>query len=123
MPFDLQTRLLRVLSDGQFYRVGGHAAVKAHVRVIAATHQNLEQRVKEGGFREDLFHRLNVIRLRCPRCASGTRTCPCSRATFCSKARVSWGWSPSAFRMQRWRGWSSLRFRATCGSWRTSATG
>ncbi|KRB41806.1 nitrogen regulation protein NR(I) [Acidovorax sp. Root70] len=66
MPFDLQTRLLRVLSDGQFYRVGGHAAVKAHVRVIAATHQNLEHRVKEGGFREDLFHRLNVIRLRLP---------------------------------------------------------
>ncbi len=66
MPFDLQTRLLRVLSDGQFYRVGGHSCVKAHVRVIAATHQNLEQRVKEGGFREDLFHRLNVIRLRLP---------------------------------------------------------
>ncbi len=66
MPFDLQTRLLRVLSDGQFYRVGGHAAVKAHVRVIAATHQDLEKRVKNGGFREDLFHRLNVIRLRLP---------------------------------------------------------
>jgi len=66
MPFDLQTRLLRVLSDGHFYRVGGHSAVKAHVRVIAATHQNLEQRVKEGSFREDLFHRLNVIRLRLP---------------------------------------------------------
>jgi len=66
MPFDLQTRLLRVLSDGHFYRVGGHSAVKAHVRVIAATHQNLEQRVKEGAFREDLFHRLNVIRLRLP---------------------------------------------------------
>mgnify|MGYP001005755334 CR=1 FL=1 len=66
MPFDLQTRLLRVLSDGHFYRVGGHSAVKTQVRVIAATHQNLEQRVKEGGFREDLFHRLNVIRLRLP---------------------------------------------------------
>ncbi|MBL8389915.1 MAG: nitrogen regulation protein NR(I) [Hydrogenophaga sp.] len=66
MPFDLQTRLLRVLSDGHFYRVGGHSAVKANVRVIAATHQNLEQRVKEGAFREDLFHRLNVIRLRLP---------------------------------------------------------
>ena len=66
MPFDLQTRLLRVLSDGHFYRVGGHSAVKANVRVIAATHQNLEQRVKEGIFREDLFHRLNVIRLRLP---------------------------------------------------------
>lgn len=66
MPFDLQTRLLRVLSDGHFYRVGGHNAVKANVRVIAATHQDLEQRVKDGGFREDLFHRLNVIRLRLP---------------------------------------------------------
>ncbi|MDM0113524.1 nitrogen regulation protein NR(I) [Variovorax sp. J22R133] len=66
MPFDLQTRLLRVLSDGHFYRVGGHNAVKANVRVIAATHQDLEQRVKVGGFREDLFHRLNVIRLRLP---------------------------------------------------------
>jgi len=66
MPFDLQTRLLRVLSDGQFYRVGGHAPLKSNVRVIAATHQNLEQRVKDGSFREDLFHRLNVIRLRLP---------------------------------------------------------
>ncbi|HET9822768.1 MAG TPA: nitrogen regulation protein NR(I) [Burkholderiaceae bacterium] len=66
MPFDLQTRLLRVLSDGQFYRVGGHQPLKANVRVIAATHQNLEQRVRDGAFREDLFHRLNVIRLRLP---------------------------------------------------------
>jgi two-component system nitrogen regulation response regulator GlnG len=66
MPFDLQTRLLRVLSDGHFYRVGGHQPLKANVRVIAATHQNLEQRVEEGLFREDLYHRLNVIRLRLP---------------------------------------------------------
>jgi len=66
MPFDLQTRLLRVLSDGQFYRVGGHNPMKSNVRVIAATHQNLEDRVKLGAFREDLFHRLNVIRLRLP---------------------------------------------------------
>lgn len=66
MPFDLQTRLLRVLSDGNFYRVGGHNPLRANVRVIAATHQNLETRVKEGLFREDLFHRLNVIRLRLP---------------------------------------------------------
>ena len=66
MPFDLQTRLLRVLSDGHFYRVGGHSAVKTNVRVIAATHQDLEQRVRDGAFREDLFHRLNVIRLRLP---------------------------------------------------------
>ena len=66
MPFDLQTRLLRVLSDGQFYRVGGHHPLKSNVRVIAATHQNLEERVRQGAFREDLFHRLNVIRLRLP---------------------------------------------------------
>ena len=66
MPFDLQTRLLRVLSDGQFYRVGGHQPRKSNVRVIAATHQNLEDRVRQGVFREDLFHRLNVIRLRLP---------------------------------------------------------
>jgi len=66
MPFDLQTRLLRVLSDGQFYRVGGHQPLKTNVRVIAATHQNLEDRVRQGVFREDLFHRLNVIRLRLP---------------------------------------------------------
>tara|TARA_B110000208_G_scaffold190828_1_gene255794 strand:- start:33 stop:1421 length:1389 start_codon:yes stop_codon:yes gene_type:complete len=66
MPAELQTRLLRVLSDGQFYRVGGHQPIKVNVRVIAATHQNLEERVKQGLFREDLFHRLNVIRLRLP---------------------------------------------------------
>ena len=63
MPSELQTRLLRVLSDGHYYRVGGHSPIKANVRVIAATHQNLEARVKEGLFREDLFHRLNVIRI------------------------------------------------------------
>ncbi len=66
MPADLQTRLLRVLSDGQFYRVGGHQPIKVNVRIIAATHQDLEERVKIGLFREDLFHRLNVIRLRLP---------------------------------------------------------
>jgi two-component system nitrogen regulation response regulator GlnG len=66
MPAELQTRLLRVLSDGSFYRVGGHQQIKVNVRVIAATHQNLEQRVRDGAFREDLYHRLNVIRLRLP---------------------------------------------------------
>ncbi len=66
MPSDLQTRLLRVLSDGNFYRVGGHQPIKANVRIITATHQNLDERVKQGLFREDLFHRLNVIRLRLP---------------------------------------------------------
>jgi two-component system nitrogen regulation response regulator GlnG len=66
MPADLQVRLLRVLADGEYYRVGGHAPMKANVRVIAATHQNLEERVRQGLFREDLMHRLNVVRLRLP---------------------------------------------------------
>jgi two-component system nitrogen regulation response regulator GlnG len=66
MPAELQTRLLRVLADGEFYRVGGHTPTKVDVRIIAATHQDLEQRVKEGQFREDLFHRLNVIRVHMP---------------------------------------------------------
>jgi len=66
MPAELQTRLLRVLSDGTFYRVGGHQPIRANVRVIAATHQDLDARVREGLFRDDLYHRLNVIRLRLP---------------------------------------------------------
>jgi two-component system nitrogen regulation response regulator GlnG len=66
MPAELQTRLLRVLSDGYFYRIGGHQAIKANVRIIAATNKNLEEMVRDGGFREDLYHRLNVIRLRLP---------------------------------------------------------
>lgn len=66
MPLDIQTRLLRVLADGQFYRVGGHSPIKVDVRIIAATHQNLEERVNSGEFREDLFHRLNVIRIHIP---------------------------------------------------------
>ncbi|HCH02233.1 MAG TPA: nitrogen regulation protein NR(I) [Vibrio sp.] len=66
MPLDIQTRLLRVLADGQFYRVGGHAPVSVDVRIIAATHQNLEKLVNQGDFRDDLFHRLNVIRVHIP---------------------------------------------------------
>jgi len=66
MPAELQTRLLRVLADGEFYRVGGHSPVKVDVRIVAATHQNLEERVSKGDFREDLFHRLNVIRVNLP---------------------------------------------------------
>ncbi|TKB43988.1 nitrogen regulation protein NR(I) [Thalassotalea mangrovi] len=66
MPLEIQTRLLRVLADGQFYRVGGHSPIQVDVRIIAATHQNLEERVERGDFREDLFHRLNVIRIQLP---------------------------------------------------------
>ncbi|NLS13676.1 nitrogen regulation protein NR(I) [Vibrio sp. SM6] len=66
MPLDIQTRLLRVLADGQFYRVGGHSPIKVDVRIVAATHQDLQQLVAKGDFREDLFHRLNVIRIQIP---------------------------------------------------------
>ena len=94
MPFDLQTRLLRVLSDGHFYRVGGHSAVKANVRVIAATHQNLEIRVKEGGFREDLFHRLNVIRLRLPRLSDRCEDIPMLTRHFLQQSAKQLGAEP-----------------------------
>jgi len=87
MPADTQTRLLRVLADGEFYRIGGHTPVKADVRVIAATHQNLETLVAEGRFREDLFHRLNVIRLRIPTLAERREDIPkLSRAFLCKAA-------------------------------------
>ena len=124
MPFDLQTRLLRVLSDGHFYRVGGHNAVKANVRVIAATHQDLEQRVKEGAFREDLFHRLNVIRLRLPALRERLRRHPDAGAAFPAAKRQAAGRGAQAH-LRRGAGAADDRsaFRATCGSWRTSATG
>jgi len=86
MPFDLQTRLLRVLSDGQFYRVGGHNPLRVNVRVIAATHQNLEQRVRQGLFREDLYHRLNVIRLRLPALRERSEDIPLLTKHFLQKS-------------------------------------
>ena len=91
MPFDLQTRLLRVLSDGQFYRVGGHNPMRANVRVIAATHQNLEDRVKQGAFREDLFHRLNVIRLRLPALRERREDVPALTRLFLQKSAKDLG--------------------------------
>ena len=91
MPFDLQTRLLRVLSDGQFYRVGGHNPLRSNVRVIAATHQNLEERVKLGAFREDLFHRLNVIRLRLPALRERREDVPALTRFFLQKSAKELG--------------------------------
>ncbi|MFT6285779.1 MAG: two-component system nitrogen regulation response regulator GlnG, partial [Alcanivorax sp.] len=76
MPADTQTRLLRVLADGEFYRVGGHTPVKVDVRIIAATHQDLEALVQQGAFREDLFHRLNVIRIHIPKLAERREDIP-----------------------------------------------
>jgi two-component system nitrogen regulation response regulator GlnG len=86
MPLDVQTRLLRVLADGEFYRVGGHNSVKVNVRIIAATHQNLEERVKKGLFREDLFHRLNVVRLRLPPLRERPEDVPKLAAHFLSQS-------------------------------------
>jgi two-component system, NtrC family, nitrogen regulation response regulator GlnG len=94
MPFDLQTRLLRVLSDGQFYRVGGHNPLKANVRVIAATHQNLESRVRQGLFREDLYHRLNVIRLRLPALRERSEDIPLLARHFLQKSGRDLGVEP-----------------------------
>jgi two-component system, NtrC family, nitrogen regulation response regulator GlnG len=86
MPAELQTRLLRVLADGEFYRVGGHTAVKVDVRIIAATHQNLETRVASGQFREDLFHRLNVIRMHLPSLRERRDDIPRLAAHFLARA-------------------------------------
>ena len=91
MPFDLQTRLLRVLSDGQYYRVGGHNPMRSSVRVIAATHQNLEDRVRQGAFREDLFHRLNVIRLRLPALRERAEDVPSLTRFFLQKSAKELG--------------------------------
>lgn len=86
MPLDVQTRLLRVLADGQFYRVGGHNPVTVDVRIIAATHQNLEKRVSEGKFREDLYHRLNVIRIHIPSLRERREDIPLLASHFLQKA-------------------------------------
>jgi len=86
MPADTQTRLLRVLADGEFYRVGGHTPVKVDVRIIAATHQNLESLVQAGKFREDLFHRLNVIRIHIPRLADRREDIPTLARHFLGRA-------------------------------------
>ncbi|RJG13075.1 nitrogen regulation protein NR(I) [Pseudomonas cavernicola] len=86
MPADTQTRLLRVLADGEFYRVGGHTPVKVDVRIIAATHQNLENLVQAGKFREDLFHRLNVIRIHIPRMSDRREDIPTLARHFLSRA-------------------------------------
>ena len=91
MPADTQTRLLRVLADGEFYRVGGHTPVKVDVRIIAATHQNLENLVQLGSFREDLFHRLNVIRIHIPKLAERREDIPMLMKYFFQQAAKELG--------------------------------
>jgi len=94
LPFDLQTRLLRVLTDGHFYRMGGQDPIKANVRIIASTHQNLEQRVAAGTFREDLMHRLNVIRLRMPSLRERSEDIPILARHFMLSCAKSLGVEP-----------------------------
>jgi len=94
MPAELQTRLLRVLSDGTFYRVGGHQQLKANVRVIAATHQDLESRVRDGAFREDLYHRVNVIRVRIPSLRERREDIPLLARHFLAKSATELGVEP-----------------------------
>jgi two-component system nitrogen regulation response regulator GlnG len=94
MPADTQTRLLRVLADGEFYRVGGHTSVQVDVRIIAATHQNLEQLVDNHSFREDLFHRLNVIRIHIPKLAERRADIPQLMQHFLSRAAEELGVEP-----------------------------
>jgi two-component system nitrogen regulation response regulator GlnG len=94
MPAELQTRLLRVLSDGTFYRVGGHQQLKANVRVIAATHQDLDRRVREGAFREDLYHRLNVIRVRIPALRERREDLPLLARHFLARSAKELGVEP-----------------------------
>ena len=97
MPAELQTRLLRVLSDGTFYRVGGHQQLKANVRVIAATHQDLERRVREGSFRDDLYHRLNVIRVRIPSLRERREDIPLLARHFLARSATELGVEPKRF--------------------------
>jgi len=94
MPAELQTRLLRVLSDGTYYRVGGHQQLRANVRIIAATHQNLDARVKEGTFRDDLYHRLNVIRIRMPALRERREDVPLLARHFLARSAKQLGVEP-----------------------------
>jgi len=100
MPMETQTRLLRVLSDGEFYRVGGLTPIKADVRVVAATHQNLEERVKEHLFREDLYHRLNVIPIHLPRLADRREDIPALMDHFLGRAAQQMGVEKKALRTE-----------------------
>lgn len=100
MPADTQTRLLRVLADGEFYRVGGHTPVKVDVRIIAATHQNLETLVQGGKFREDLFHRLNVIRIHIPRLSDRREDIPTLARHFLSRAALELAVEPKLLKSE-----------------------
>lgn len=100
MPFETQTRLLRVLADGEFYRVGGHIPVRVDVRIVAATHQDLEKLVQDARFREDLYHRLNVIRIHIPKLAHRSEDIPMLAQHFLARAGKELGVSPKILRSE-----------------------
>lgn len=100
MPFETQTRLLRVLADGEFYRVGGHIPVRVDVRIVAATHQDLEKLVQDARFREDLYHRLNVIRIHIPKLAHRSEDIPMLAQHFLARAGKELGVSPKILRTE-----------------------
>ncbi|QOW45818.1 MULTISPECIES: nitrogen regulation protein NR(I) [Acinetobacter] len=100
MPFETQTRLLRVLADGEFYRVGGHIPVRVDVRIVAATHQDLEKLVHDGRFREDLYHRLNVIRIHIPKLSHRSEDIPMLAQHFLASTGKELGVSPKILRQE-----------------------
>lgn len=118
MPTALQTRLLRVLAEGEFYRVGGHEAVRSDVRVLAATHQDLEQLVQQGRFREDLYHRLNVVRIHMPALRERLQDIPLLLKHFANMAARELGTEPKRFTAEAMR---ALQQRAWSGNVRELA--
>ena len=123
MPMELQTRLLRVLSDGNFYRVGGHQPLHADVRIIAATNQNLERRVAEGKFREDLFHRLNVIRIRLPSLKERSEDIPLLAHHFLIRTAKELGVEVKRLEPDAMEALAAIPSRETCVGSKTSAAG
>lgn len=123
MPLDIQTRLLRVLADGQFYRVGGHSPIRVDVRIVAATHQNLEKLVHEGDFREDLFHRLNVIRVQIPALRERKQDIENSPNTSSFERLMNSVLKPKPCIHLRWKFLIALIGRVTFANWKTSVAG
>jgi two-component system nitrogen regulation response regulator GlnG len=123
MPLDTQTRLLRVLSDGEFYRVGGHVPVKVDVRIIAATHQNLERLVAEGKFREDLYHRLNVIRVHIPRLRDRREDIPMLAQHFLARAAKELNVEPKVLRLETSSFLQQLLGQVMSANWKIPAVG
>jgi two-component system nitrogen regulation response regulator GlnG len=121
MPLALQTRLLRVLAQGEFYRVGGRELIRADVRVIAATHQELDAKVETGQFRADLRHRLDVVRLHLPTLSERREDIPLLAARFLARAASDMRLDAKTFSQPHSARWRRCLGRAMCGNWKTCA--